>query len=369
MSMGFQRPNMKGLAFSFVLFLILLEIGLRITGRFSTYSETIGSGYVSYYGKTIDSWYHTWSADTEIVYDQPEFQITYMANSLGLREKEVSAQKPDSVFRIICAGDSFTEGDGAEYSDSYPRFLERKLNSLDDPTMRYEVLNAGICGSDLFYMNALVRDKLLRYRPDAIIYLINVSDVSDVIFRGGQERFLPDGTTRFRPAPWFEDAFRYSHAIRMVCRYVFDIDDSVLLTRTQLETAQLDAIEQLSEEIIIAQKMCNENDVKCSVMVHAIPTESFAELSQTLPSMVMGNNGPDRAMELMQEYMPLEHALIAEAGLNNGLTIGVSAYSGMEREDYAWPINGHFNAEGYRIFADLVYDEVLRSDSTFFNTY
>ncbi len=140
---GSKVPTYRPWLFSILFFFILLEIGLRITGELRVYSETTGMGFVTYYGKTLPSWYHTWNPNLDINYDQPEFKFTFKANSLGVREKQIPMQKPDSVFRLICIGDSFTEGDGADYANSYPRFLEKKLNARAGDSPHFQVYNAG----------------------------------------------------------------------------------------------------------------------------------------------------------------------------------------------------------------------------------
>ncbi|MCO5247753.1 MAG: hypothetical protein M9887_02220 [Chitinophagales bacterium] len=47
-------------------------------------------------------------------------------NSLGLSDKEWIKEKPTGTYRIICLGDSFTEGDGVDYEHSYVQALQRK---------------------------------------------------------------------------------------------------------------------------------------------------------------------------------------------------------------------------------------------------
>ncbi|MBL4585555.1 MAG: SGNH/GDSL hydrolase family protein [Flavobacteriales bacterium] len=357
---------MKRWIFSFLFFFLLLEIGLRITGQFNSYSEDTGAGYVTYYGKTNPTWYHTWTPGYEIAYDQSEFDYTYMANSLGLREKEMALTKPDSVFRLICIGDSFTEGDGAEYEDAYPRFLEKKLNAEADSSVRYEVYNAGVCGSDMFSMNTILRDKLFAYHPDAVIFLINNSDVNDIIFRGGKERFLADGSSKFRSAPWYQSLYRFSHVARLVLQGPFGVDGNTLLPEEKMWSERKKAVDLIAEQIKSAKKMCADHGVKCAFVVQPVPTGNFPQLVQDVISNPMDASGTERSLQLIAEQMPSETALIKKSGMHNTLLPLVRAYANLELEEYAWPLNGHFNANGYRILAEEVYKEALLSDSTFF---
>jgi hypothetical protein len=46
---------------------------------------------------------------------------------------------------------------------------------------------AGVAGSDPFYEYRLLVDKLLACQPDLVMTVVNVSDVIDVIVRGGKD--------------------------------------------------------------------------------------------------------------------------------------------------------------------------------------
>jgi len=360
---------LKRWIFSISLFFVLLEVALRITGIYSTFSETVGAGYVTYYNQTDTDHYHTWTPNYEILYDQPEFKYRYMANSLGLREKEMPLHKSDSVFRLICIGDSFTEGDGAEYEDAYPRFLEKKLNAEADSSVRYEVYNAGVCGSDMFFMNRILEEKLFAYQPDAVIYLINNSDVNDIIFRGGNERFLADGTTKFKSAPWFHAIFRFSHVARLILQEFFTIDNSSLLPKKKMEFARVKAINLIAQEMATAKKMCASRKVKCAFIIQPVPTDNFALMAQQILSNGNGMGGTKKSLKLLAEKMPNETALINQVQMNNTLLPLTKAYANIKIEEYAWPVNGHFNAKGYAILANQIYNQVTLSDSTFFYRY
>src|SRR3989344_7830887 len=50
-------------------------------------------------------------------------------NSEGLRDYEYRIKKPDNTFRIVVLGDSMVFGYGLDLEDTFPKFLERKLNA------------------------------------------------------------------------------------------------------------------------------------------------------------------------------------------------------------------------------------------------
>jgi lysophospholipase L1-like esterase len=66
-------------------------------------------------------------------------------NSLGLRDEELTVEKPPGTKRVLCLGDSFTFALGVRLEDLYAKQLERKLTS-DAPSERFQVINAGIAG-------------------------------------------------------------------------------------------------------------------------------------------------------------------------------------------------------------------------------
>src|SRR5712692_1770548 len=57
-----------------------------------------------------------------------EFDAGYVINSLGLRDKEISREKPAGTRRILMLGDSFTEGNGVDETETFSSRLQAKLN-------------------------------------------------------------------------------------------------------------------------------------------------------------------------------------------------------------------------------------------------
>ena len=179
-----------------VVFFLFFEIILRISGFYASYSENVGNSFSTYYNRMLPNHYHLLPEGNLDFLERDEFNYAYQINSLGLRGREVSAAKKDSTYRIIVFGDSFTEGFGAPGDSTYPSLLEKELNRTYTGT--FEVINAGVIGSDPFYCYKLLVDRFLAYEADLVIFSINNSDITDYIFRGGLERFRADGTTSRR---------------------------------------------------------------------------------------------------------------------------------------------------------------------------
>ncbi len=100
-------------------------------------------------------------------------------NSLGLRDQEIRLPKPAGVFRIIAVGDSVTFGYGVRLEQTYVKVLETKLNQHAPDGTRYEVIDAGVPGTDLNDYLHLLRDFSPRLEPDLILIGIYMDDIRD----------------------------------------------------------------------------------------------------------------------------------------------------------------------------------------------
>ena len=85
-------------------------------------------------------------------------------------------------------------------------------------------MNAGVSGSDPVYYIELLRRKLLKYHPDLVLTTINRSDIDDVIWRGGFDRFAPDGQLKERRFPWWTWLFDRSRLVRAFVLEVLHYD-------------------------------------------------------------------------------------------------------------------------------------------------
>lgn len=99
-------------------------------------------------------------------------------NSLGFRDYEYSIEKPPHVFRIAVIGDSFTYGMGLSLEDTFPKQLERMLNTyFKTPELSFEVLNMGVMGYDIHQEIEWLKTKVLAFDPDLIIIGYCLNDI------------------------------------------------------------------------------------------------------------------------------------------------------------------------------------------------
>jgi lysophospholipase L1-like esterase len=93
-------------------------------------------------------------------------------NSLGLREVPPDP-KPTGVRRVAVVGDSFSEGQGVKASDTLSQVLERLLNS--EQPGRWQVRNCAQRGKDFPGLLSTF-ETALAYDPDLIVYALVLND-------------------------------------------------------------------------------------------------------------------------------------------------------------------------------------------------
>ena len=66
----------------------------------------------------------------ERVLRRSEFAVPVRTNALGFREPQLPSAKRDGTVRVLCLGDSFTQGYGVREREAYPRRLEALPHDL-----------------------------------------------------------------------------------------------------------------------------------------------------------------------------------------------------------------------------------------------
>ena len=192
-----RKPSKLNVSFLLLFFtLFIWESFLTITGINKTQLEkqlgyTIENNRVN----SFQNYYHIDKPNKKIQLKKPEFTFKRTTNKLGYSDFEIQGRKSPKQIRLLCLGDSFTEGDGAPFEKSYVFQLRDKLlNSTN-----YYVFNAGKCGSDPFFNFINYRDILKKYDFDIVLQTLSSSDVEDDINnRGGMERFKKKYVVEFR---------------------------------------------------------------------------------------------------------------------------------------------------------------------------
>jgi uncharacterized protein YjbI with pentapeptide repeats len=103
---------------------------------------------------------------------------TISINSYGFRGSELTLEKPQNTFRIFAVGGSTMMGSGST-SDvtTIPGFLQHSFDDvISNP--KIQVINAGISGAWSQTETSLIKNKLLKFKPDLIIVYDGWNDAS-----------------------------------------------------------------------------------------------------------------------------------------------------------------------------------------------
>ena len=101
----------------------------------------------------------------------------FAMNSAGFRDYEYAETKPEETYRMIVVGDSTTAGNGVQELDkTYPKQLEKLLNTHKTTGLHYEVLNMGVGGYHTMQEIETLRVKGLQYNPDLVLVTFCVND-------------------------------------------------------------------------------------------------------------------------------------------------------------------------------------------------
>lgn len=325
--------------FSVILFFCVLELALRINGFYNTFEEKQGFAYKVKYRKNTNDWFHTWTPNINVVYENTEFKYLNKYNNWGHRELPSNLFLLDNKhIKVACIGDSFTEGDGAPYDSSWVKDIDRLLNSKNK---KYLFYNAGVCGSDVFFDYKMLTCKLIKLNPKIVLATLNYSDVFDVIYRGGDERFNSDSTTTFKVGPNWEWIYQYSHVIRLVSHQFFGLNYHFIKQSDQIKVED-NAIKLIKKKVEETNSFCKKNGIKYYLIIHPHPLE--IDLKENKLTMALANE--PYVINLFNDLYPY--------------------YKQHNIAIYSWPKNLHFNSKGYLVMSNEIARNLLKLPS--FNT-
>jgi len=327
--------------FTFPLFLLLLilELGLRFSGQLKTYTEQNFGYYQSPYGQVHQSHLFKFKPSEKLEYTQKEFSYTYLLNNEGFNDpKNLEDCQPE--YTKIVLGDSFTFGVGAPQDSNMVALLNMKIDSI-------YFFNAGMPDSDPFYQTKLITDYFLPKGYKNFIIIINVSDIYDYIFRGGEERFKEDGTVVYRKAPSIQFWYQRFFLVRAFSYVFFDTDYTMLPKKT-LKAEKENAVEALTNALISLNKTIENKGGSLEVVFHPYPAQF--------------KKGNSKVYQEVLNYQYLEEIYknLVLSNVNSfNLEPDFSKVLNHENyENYAWKIDGHFNGNGYDLYAKILFNQL-----------
>jgi len=181
--------------FSRFLFLLLgtalTFLGLEVAAR-----VLVGLGVIDYWHpmKTVwiqgtDDWRLNHITADNLREPDPELLWKPVArspyNAQRFKGPLMVVPKPPEVFRILCYGDSNTDGPKQE---GWPELLQEALSRQPAPAgRRYEVVNAGVAGYSSHQGLLRFQQEVDTYQPDLVIVSFGWNDVAQAVGRSDHE--------------------------------------------------------------------------------------------------------------------------------------------------------------------------------------
>lgn len=314
-----KLENLLLLVVSISILFFFLELFFTATSFMKTQSEKEHGIYCSVYFANKKNRYHNWmnfGKTHQLVAN--EFHYIRPTNSEGYSDKEWDNDTTQKI-KILCMGDSFTEGDGAPQDSCYPVILQKILDH-EFPD-KYEIMNGGTCGSDPFFNFKAYSEVLYKYKPQFILQTISTHDIlSDYAIRGGLERFKKDGTIQYRKAPAIEPLYAISYISRIVLNIIgLDLKNGTKIR--SYKEMEIDFIQLFSN-----YNNCAKNN-GCKLIVCILPMK-----------IEIRNERYDLDVKFLNRFHPINLYEIYKDSLN----INRKTY-----KEFYWSENAHHNPKGY----------------------
>lgn len=327
---------------SIFMVLFVAETALRFVKSYTDVSEReLIFVYKSTHVKLTNGWYQVWNKD-HYLGDGVRFNHFRKINSEGLSDVECPLEKTNNEIRILGVGDSFTEGHGADADSTWLKFLERKMKLDTTNSTNLRFLNAGVCGSDPFFEYVLLKDKLLKYKPDMVIFQFCENDITDVISRGGMDRFALNGSVNYRQKPSLNEFFYASSYIcRLINHAFFD----------QYKEANPNDLHYAFNEFKKLFTLLNNFSEKNNLNTYLCFLPTIYNNSNSNESKLISNallKLPNLKPIYFKKYLVSNHWLKNNSFANT----------------CCWENDGHYNAKGYKLLSEAIY-EVLKTDTIF----
>ena len=260
----------------------------------------------------------------------------FRTNSAGFRGREYSELPAPGTFRIAIVGDSFAMGWMIAEEEIYASRLERALNAASAGA-RFEVLNLGLGGLNIGHVVRRLVRLGLRFHPDLIVYGFTVND----IFGPEDRRAGAEEQHAARAREWLRFADSRSYLLRMLwprwvsLRGALSRDESSFEHSFEHAYADPAMWQRITAGLDALAELQRRGDACVHVLIHP-------EISR---------------LRFFHPFTSI-YARVARAAEERGLT-ATQAFPAFRWRNSAelrvGPLDGHPNAEGHRILAEILF--------------
>jgi hypothetical protein len=320
----------------FFALLFVLDTGLRMYGKKKNFFEQRNQFFFeSVYDNHSKTHYHLYEANTEIKVSFDEFNYYRKTNSLGLTCAEIPTVKEPNEYRVFVMGDSFAEGFGVDQEQSFAYLLTSCFKAHYDNVSFY---NTAVSGSDIVFNLKLLQDKLTVFKPDKIIYILNMSDIQDITIRGGNERFCKPDKICIPSAPFIEIPYSVSFVFRHIIHDFYDYDYLLLNEKVRLQK-EAEAQQILAEILEEFTLYCNAHSIDFQLVLQPIYPE-LENREYKYPIFYQLSNKYPESIDLLKLWK-------ADSTLQN-----------VGRKDLYFMLDNHFNVAGNALVAKSICENI-----------
>ena len=245
-------------------------------------------------------------------------------NSQGYRGKELSMRKNDE-FRIFAIGDSNTLGWSDKDGPNWPMYLQELLTDRDKT---FSVINAGVWGYSS-YQGEKRFEESLSLKPNMVLISFGANDAHMVAVSDAE--FIATQYASFKP-------FLYKFKTgELVIAFL----DKVISSKKAVgkdELVHRVSVEEYKDNLTKIIEISKKNNIECILL-----TRPFIGKS------------PDSLW--WKNFAPAYVKATIEVGKNYDVPV-IDMYSYFRDKDQYFADESHFNENGHRLAAKIIYDHI-----------
>lgn len=248
-------------------------------------------------------------------------------NSQRFKGPEVAVPKPPGTFRIICYGDSNTDG---PKQGGWPEQIQTILDQRSNhEKLKYEVLNAGVTGYSSYQGLLRFKSEVKRYQPDLVMVSFGWNDLPAAL--GAPDKFFQPPHVVITGIKRILLRYRFYRVTKHYIRWPVSVKDMNLGHRVSIQDYVLNMKDFLNT--------ANENGAKIVFLTRPFRTTR---------------------LDWHQKASLYNKELLAFGKQNNALVINIQEIFNKSYPDM-FVDECHFSLEGHKKMALILYSELLDS--------